>query len=142
MRAGFVARRPPAASGILARIGAADAGDQTSLPETTTEKTTKKTTERPTGAAAGAGPVGTRPNDPAEGASGRAAGGDGTLVVNGAERTVPLPCTVAALLERLEMGGKRVAVSVNRTVVPRSRHPEFRVESGDRVEILEAVGGG
>ncbi|MFO0691481.1 MAG: sulfur carrier protein ThiS [Myxococcota bacterium] len=64
------------------------------------------------------------------------------MLVNGAELALPLPCTVAELLERLELGGKRVAVSVNRTVVPRSRHPEVRVEAGDRIEILEAVGGG
>lgn len=70
------------------------------------------------------------------------AGADGPLLVNGVEFGVPLPCTVAALLARLDMAGKRVAVSVNREVVPRSRHADALVHAGDRIEILEAVGGG
>ena len=46
------------------------------------------------------------------------------------------------LLEGLELGGKRVAVAVNRDVVIRSRHGSHRIADGDRIEILEAVGGG
>jgi sulfur carrier protein len=40
------------------------------------------------------------------------------------------------------MNGRRVAVAVNREVVPRSAFPARRLVPGDRVEILEAVGGG
>jgi sulfur carrier protein len=76
-----------------------------------------------------------------EGERGRAVA-DGSLLVNGREWTLPLPCSVTALLERLDLGGKRVAVSINRAVVPRSRHADALVRVGDRVEILEAVGGG
>ena len=50
--------------------------------------------------------------------------------------------TVAELLEGLDLGGKRVAVAVNRDVVIRSRYAEHRLAEGDRIEILEAVGGG
>lgn len=67
---------------------------------------------------------------------------EGPLSVNGVETVLALPCTIAGLLAHLELAGKRVAVSVNRTVVPRSRHAEAIVRAGDRVEILEAVGGG
>jgi sulfur carrier protein len=35
-----------------------------------------------------------------------------------------------------------VAVAVNRGVVPRSAFPAVALAAGDRVEILEAVGGG
>lgn len=65
-----------------------------------------------------------------------------TLHVNGEERTLPGPCSVAELLECLGLGGKRVAVARNRSVVVRSRYTETRVGEGDRIEILEAVGGG
>jgi sulfur carrier protein len=64
------------------------------------------------------------------------------LVVNGEPKRLSSPCTVAKLLEELEMGGRRVAVAVNRSIVVRSRHPEFRLDDGDQIEILEAVGGG
>jgi sulfur carrier protein len=52
------------------------------------------------------------------------------------------PRSVARLLEILDLGGKRVAVAVNRVVVVRSRYPELELSDGDRIEILEAVGGG
>jgi sulfur carrier protein len=67
---------------------------------------------------------------------------DLVLDVNGESRSVSAPCTVAGLLEILELAGKRVAVAVNRDVVVRSRYADFGLASGDRIEILEAVGGG
>jgi sulfur carrier protein len=45
-------------------------------------------------------------------------------------------------LETLELVGKRVAVAVNREVVPRSHYRGVVLAADDRVEILEAVGGG
>jgi sulfur carrier protein len=65
-----------------------------------------------------------------------------SLFVNGEGRLVPAPCTVAALLGRLTLEPRRVAVAVNRDVVPRSSFGRHVLVSGDRVEILEAVGGG
>jgi sulfur carrier protein len=50
--------------------------------------------------------------------------------------------TVADLLARLELAGKRIAVEVNGDVVPRSRHGQTAVRDGDRFEIIVAVGGG
>ncbi len=55
---------------------------------------------------------------------------------------MPQPGTVRALLRSLELEGKRVAVAVNRDVVPRSHFDSHALAAGDRVEILEAVGGG
>lgn len=65
-----------------------------------------------------------------------------TLEVNGDSVAAPFPCTIIALLDQLGLGGKRVAVAVNRDVVIRGRHAEFALSDGDRIEILEAVGGG
>ncbi len=65
-----------------------------------------------------------------------------TLFVNGESRTLEAPWTVTRLLEALGMGGRRVAVAVNREVVVRSRYGETELSEGDRIEILEAVGGG
>jgi len=62
--------------------------------------------------------------------------------VNGQSRRVPAPHRVSQLLEMLGMGGRRVAVAVNREVLLRSQLCEFELAEGDRVEILEAVGGG
>jgi sulfur carrier protein len=64
------------------------------------------------------------------------------LLVNGECRAVPAGCTVSGLIELLGLAGRRVAVAVNRDVIPRSAFGSRRLAAGDRVEILEAVGGG
>ncbi|HEY5657258.1 MAG TPA: sulfur carrier protein ThiS [Myxococcota bacterium] len=64
------------------------------------------------------------------------------LTVNGERRTVPPECTLDGLLQLLGLEGRRVAVAVNRDVVPRSGFAARRLAAGDRIEILEAVGGG
>ena len=65
-----------------------------------------------------------------------------SLEINGAPRAVDAPCTVTQLLETLELADKRVAVAINRDVVFRSQYPDTALSNGDRIEILEAVGGG
>jgi len=64
------------------------------------------------------------------------------LQVNGEPHPVAAGCTVEELLSTLSLDGKRVAVAVNREVVPRSTFRVHALADGDRVEILEAVGGG
>lgn len=64
------------------------------------------------------------------------------LHVNGDPREVAPGCTVAGLIDALGLAGRRVAVAINRDVVPRSAFARRRLGAGDRVEILEAVGGG
>ena len=65
-----------------------------------------------------------------------------SLFVNGEARVVPPGATLARLLFELGLGEKRIAVAINRDVVPRSSFSLHELASGDRVEILEAVGGG
>jgi thiazole synthase len=64
------------------------------------------------------------------------------LTVNGEARRVQGPCTVAALIEQLSLDPRRLAVEVNRELVPRGRHLEHQLNQGDQVEIVTLVGGG
>jgi len=64
------------------------------------------------------------------------------IILNGEPKTLDTAVSVAALLERMGMTGKRVAVEVNREIVPRSRHTEVELRDHDRVEIVVAIGGG
>ncbi len=64
------------------------------------------------------------------------------LTVNGDPRTVSDTSSVADLLDALKLDRRRVAVEVNRELVPRTRHAEHRLASGDVVEIVTLVGGG
>jgi sulfur carrier protein len=52
------------------------------------------------------------------------------------------PLDVAALIGRLALTGKRVAVERNGEIVPKSAHHSTLVADGDRLEIVVAVGGG
>ena len=64
------------------------------------------------------------------------------IMVNGQERTLEAPVTVAALLHQLGVQGQRVAVEVNLEIVPRSRHAEVELHDHDQVEVVYAIGGG
>ena len=64
------------------------------------------------------------------------------VFVNGEEREVPDAVTVTGLLTAIEVTAERVAVEVNREIVPRSLHAEHALREGDRVEIVTMVGGG
>jgi thiazole synthase len=64
------------------------------------------------------------------------------LTINGETRTLPERLTLAELLQQLGYDRRRIAVEVNREVVPLPRHQEHRLAAGDSVEIVTLVGGG
>lgn len=64
------------------------------------------------------------------------------LTINGEPRTLPESLTVAELLDRLGYDRRKIAVEVNRQVVPRPQHGDQRLVAGDAVEIVTLVGGG
>lgn len=64
------------------------------------------------------------------------------ILINGETRTVDDEMTLAALVEQLDLTGKRIAIEVNGELVPRSEHADHRIAAGDRVEIVQAIGGG
>jgi thiamine biosynthesis protein ThiS len=67
------------------------------------------------------------------------------LHINGEERdfsSVPTPFTLATLVELLGMKADRVAVELNRDIVPRDRWAESRLNEGDQLEVVHFVGGG
>jgi thiazole synthase len=64
------------------------------------------------------------------------------LTINGEPRTLPYPLSVSQLLEQLGYDRRRIAVEVNREVVPLPQHPSCGLSDGDQVEIVTLVGGG
>ncbi len=66
------------------------------------------------------------------------------LQINGEERDFnnPAPSTLAALVETLGMKADRVAVELNRDIVPRDRWALTPLNEGDRLEVVHFVGGG
>jgi sulfur carrier protein len=69
------------------------------------------------------------------------------LHINGEERAFadpapPARTTLAGLIETMGMKPDRVAIELNRDIVPRDRWPETPLKDGDRLEIVHFVGGG
>jgi sulfur carrier protein len=64
------------------------------------------------------------------------------VFINGAAREFPASLALAELVERLELGARRIAVERNGEIVPRSTWATTPVADGDRLEIVVAVGGG
>ncbi|KGM55257.1 thiamine biosynthesis protein ThiS [Lysobacter daejeonensis GH1-9] len=64
------------------------------------------------------------------------------ILLNGEPRALTAPASVLQLLQAEGLENRRVAVEVNGEIVPRSRHAEWTLATGDRVEIVHALGGG
>jgi sulfur carrier protein len=64
------------------------------------------------------------------------------VIVNGAAQRFEQPLDVAALIARMQLAGRRIAVEKNGEIVPKSAHASTLVADGDRLEIVVAVGGG
>lgn len=65
------------------------------------------------------------------------------LTINGKSRSFDTThFTVAALVQNLELVGKRLAIERNGEIVPRSQFENTTLVDGDKLEIVGAVGGG
>ena len=62
--------------------------------------------------------------------------------LNGESHELPQPISLAALIERLGIDARRVAVEHNLVVVKRAAYADTQVRDGDTVEIVNFVGGG
>ena len=65
-----------------------------------------------------------------------------TLMINGKPMEIATAsATLADVVTRMGLEGKRIAIERNGEIVPRSRYATTSVASGDRLEIVGAVGG-
>lgn len=64
------------------------------------------------------------------------------ITLNGEPYELDAPLSVADLLARLSIDPRRVAIEHNFTILKRPLYAETRVNEGDRIEIVNFVGGG
>jgi thiamine biosynthesis protein ThiS len=64
------------------------------------------------------------------------------LQVNGEEKSFESPLTLFSLIEQMGLQPDRVAIELNRDIVPRDQWPKTNLFEGDRLEIVHFVGGG
>jgi thiamine biosynthesis protein ThiS len=63
------------------------------------------------------------------------------LIINGEPRAVTAD-TLGALVEQLGIKADRVAIEVNRQIIPRNQWPQTALKDGDQLEVVHFVGGG
>jgi thiamine biosynthesis protein ThiS len=64
------------------------------------------------------------------------------ILLNGLNRDFPDGQTLRELLESLGLSPERVAVERNGAIVPRDRYADSVLAEGDRLEVVQFVGGG
>ncbi|MGB5715785.1 MAG: sulfur carrier protein ThiS [Gammaproteobacteria bacterium] len=64
------------------------------------------------------------------------------IILNGDQREFPDSLSASQLLQDLGLTGKRLALEINRKIVPRSTFDSHIIQPGDRIEIVHAIGGG
>ena len=64
------------------------------------------------------------------------------LIINGEERSLDNVSSLASLLKELGLKADRVAVELNREIVARGSWDSTSITEGDRLEIVQFVGGG
>ena len=63
------------------------------------------------------------------------------IIINGESKSTSAE-TLGALVEQLGMKPDRVAIELNRDIVPRNQWAQTALHDGDRLEIVHFVGGG
>jgi sulfur carrier protein len=64
------------------------------------------------------------------------------VFINGKGQEVPDDLNMTGLVDLLGLSGKRLAIESNDDLVPRSRFESHQIAPGDRIEIVQAIGGG
>jgi sulfur carrier protein len=64
------------------------------------------------------------------------------LIINGEEKTLEKVSSVSDLLRQLGLKADRVAVELNREIAARASWDATQLKDGDRLEIVQFVGGG
>ena len=64
------------------------------------------------------------------------------IIVNGEEISIPEDSNIQDLVAKLGYKNKRIAIEVNEAIIPKSKHQSYLLKSSDRIEVINAVGGG
>jgi thiamine biosynthesis protein ThiS len=63
-------------------------------------------------------------------------------MLNGKEKQVDSDSNIEQLLKSLKLENKRLAVEINQQIIPRSDFNSHILKELDKVEIVQAIGGG
>ena len=63
------------------------------------------------------------------------------VILNGDPLTIDQTCTIENLIKHLQLDGK-FAIEINQNIIPRSEFLNTKLRAGDKIEIVQAIGGG
>jgi len=64
------------------------------------------------------------------------------ILVNGQKISLPEDSSIEGLIVHLGYQNQRIAIEINESIIPKSNHSSFLLQDLDKVEIINAVGGG
>ena len=64
------------------------------------------------------------------------------IILNKDQKIIPDNISVLDLLQYFKIELKYMAVEVNESIIPKSEYSSFNLKENDKVEIINAVGGG
>ena len=64
------------------------------------------------------------------------------IVLNGKKFEVLKKVTNAQLLKKIDIKSSKVAVEVNKVVIPKEKYRDFKFKKNDKVEVVTFIGGG
>ena len=64
------------------------------------------------------------------------------VIINGESHTLTDGIALSTLLKQLDISGKRIAVEINESIIPKSQHDSTVIQQDDKIEIIHAIGGG
>jgi sulfur carrier protein len=65
-----------------------------------------------------------------------------TIILNGKTKQIDSDSNIEQLLKNLNLENKRLAVEINQQIIPRSDFASHILNESDKVEIVQAIGGG
>ncbi|MFA6904253.1 MAG: sulfur carrier protein ThiS [Gallionellaceae bacterium] len=65
-----------------------------------------------------------------------------SVSINGTVHQFDTAISIAALIEHMQLGNKRIALERNGEIVPRGQFTQQMLADGDKLEVVVAVGGG
>ena len=64
------------------------------------------------------------------------------IIVNGEEIEIPHHSNIEDLIAHLGYQKQRIAIEINESIIPKSNHTTYMLNDKDKVEVINAVGGG
>ncbi|MEL0177296.1 MAG: sulfur carrier protein ThiS [Pelagibacteraceae bacterium] len=64
------------------------------------------------------------------------------IVLNGKKFQISEKDTIMRLLKKIDIKSSKVAIEVNKVVIPKEKYRYFKFKNNDKVEVVTFIGGG